>query len=195
MFLASPLEQFEIIPLLSINLGQHIFSITNESAFFFLIFGSFCAILHFAFYEQRLIPLRWQSLIEEIFFFAKDLVVKNIGINHIYFFPLIFFLFNFILVSNLVGMIPYSFTVTSHIIVTFSLALSLFIGINLIGLKTHGIVLLEFFMPAGAPSISAPFFVAIEMISYMARVFSLSIRLFANLMSGHALLKILAGFS
>lgn len=132
---------------------------------------------------------------EELVVFVQELVLQNVGRSYSCYFPLIFFTFNFIRFSNLLGMVPYSFTVTSHIMVTFGLALSLFIGINITGVRKHGITFVEFFMPGGAPRATAPFFVAIELISYRARVFSLSIRLFANLMSGHALLKILAGFA
>jgi ATP synthase subunit 6 len=104
-------------------------------------------------------------------------------------------MFSFILACNLIGMIPFSFTATSHIIVTLSLALLVFIGINVIGVKTHGLHLLSLFLPAGAPLAMAPLLVFIEFVSYIFRVLSLSIRLFANLMSGHTLLKILATFS
>jgi len=98
-------------------------------------------------------------------------------------------------VSNLIGMIPYSFTITSHIFVTFSLALTLFIGINIIAIKIHKLHFLGFFLPGGIHIALAPLLVPIELVSYLARVFSLSIRLFANMMSGHTLLKIIAGFA
>ena len=119
-------------------------------------------------------------------------------INMLYivlYFPLIFVIFIFILTCNLLGMIPYSFTVTSHIIVTFFLSLSIFIGVTIIGFAHHGIHFFSFFLPAGAPVVLGPFLVVIELISYISRAFSLAIRLFANMMSGHSLLKILAGFA
>jgi ATP synthase subunit 6 len=120
---------------------------------------------------------------------------KTLEKAEIYIF-LSFLLFSFfILACNLLGMIPYGFTVTSHIVVTFGLALIMFIGINIIGFKTHGLHLFSLFLPPGAPLIMAPLLVFIEVVSYSFRVVSLSLRLFANMMSGHCLLKILAGFS
>ena len=123
------------------------------------------------------------------------MIQQNIGERGLAFFPFILFLFMFILLSNLVGMVPYSFTITSHILVTFPLALTLFIGINIIAVRIHKLEFLGFFLPSGAPLAFAPLFIAIEIMSYLSRVFSLSIRLFANMMSGHALLKIIAGFA
>ena len=110
------------------------------------------------------------------------------------FFPLLFTVFTFILFSNLLGLIPYSFTITSHLIITFALALGLFGGINVVGLKKHGLGLLSLWYPGKAPFALIPMIVVIEAISYIFRVVSLSVRLFANMMAGHALLKILAGF-
>jgi F-type H+-transporting ATPase subunit a len=133
--------------------------------------------------------------LEEIFLFSKTLVEKNIGQKGLQFFPFIFFLFSFLMISNLIGMIPYSFTITSHIFVTFSLALTLFIGINIIALKLHRLHFFGFFLPSGIHFALAPLLVPIELVSYIARVFSLAIRLFANMMSGHTLLKIIAGFA
>mmetsp|Transcript_4209 Transcript_4209/g.7029 ORF Transcript_4209/g.7029 Transcript_4209/m.7029 type:complete len:132 (+) Transcript_4209:212-607(+) len=124
-----------------------------------------------------------------------NIVSENIKKGGNLYFPVLLSIFFFLLICNLVGMIPYGFTVTSHIIVTFSLALAIFIGINIIGIKTHGLHLLSLFLPAGAPLIMAPLLVFIEVVSYSFRVVSLSLRLFANMMSGHCLLKILAGFA
>lgn len=119
---------------------------------------------------------------------------ENAGAKGIKHFPLIFTTFMLILVCNLLGMIPYSFTVTSHLIVTFSIALAIFIGINILGILLHGKHFLSLFFPPGAPLALAPLLVMIELVSYVFRVLSLSIRLFANLMSGHTLLKILSSF-
>jgi len=122
-------------------------------------------------------------------------VADNAGPKGRKFFPLIFTTFMIILICNVQGMIPYSFTVTSHLIVTFSLALAIFIGINIIGVLKNGRHFLSLFFPPGAPLPLAPLLVFIELVSYVFRVLSLSIRLFANLMSGHTLLKILSGFA
>ena len=108
---------------------------------------------------------------------------------------MLFTIFSFIFFCNLLGMIPYSFTVTSHIVITLGLATMAFLSINIIGIKTHGVHLLSLFLPPGAPIALAPLLVMIELVSYSFRVVSLALRLFANMMSGHCLLKILAGFA
>jgi ATP synthase subunit 6 len=124
-----------------------------------------------------------------------NIVKENAGEKGIRFFPLIFTTFMLILGCNLLGMIPYSFTVTSHLIVTFTSALAIFVGMNILGMLKHKKHFLSLFFPPGAPTGLAPLLVFIEFVSYIFRVLSLSIRLFANLMSGHTLLKILATFS
>jgi len=128
-------------------------------------------------------------------FVFYNVVSENIKKGGGLYFPVLFSVFLFILFCNLLGMVPYGFTVTSHIIVTLSLALTIFVGINIIGVKTHGLHMLSLFLPPGAPLIMAPLLVFIEVVSYSFRVVSLSLRLFANMMSGHCLLKILAGFA
>jgi ATP synthase subunit 6 len=143
-----------------------------------------------------IVPSRVQVVKESIIIFIQTLVKENVGsrfINKII--TIIWLLFLLLLTLNLLGMIPYSFTVTSHFIVTFTLSLSLFIGLNFVGLHYQGLNLIKLFMPEGAPKALLPLLFVIELISYAARVFSLAIRLFANLMSGHTLLKILAGFA
>lgn len=123
------------------------------------------------------------------------MVTENIDSAKPIFFPYIFSYFLVLLSYNLLGMLPYSFTITSHIIITFFLSLSAFIGINVIALLKHNIAIFNLFLPKGVPTFIIPFLVIIEFISYVARVFSLAIRLFANMMSGHTLMKILVGFS
>lgn len=195
-YYSTPLEQFEVLSILSIFNTKNLFlKITNVTIFTFLILISIILIFYFLNLSTKIIPTRWQLIVEELFLFTKDLVNKNIGINSLIFFPFIFFLFLFLILSNLFGMIPYSFTITSHIFITFSLALMLFLGINLIAIKTHKLHIFGFFLPSGVHISLAPLLVPIEIISYIARVFSLSIRLFANMMSGHTLLKIIAGFA
>lgn len=124
-----------------------------------------------------------------------DIVKVNLGKKGEIYFPFIFSLHLLLLSCNLLGMVPYSFTVTSHIIFTFGLALSIFIGINIIGIKTHKLKFFCLFLPKGVPLIIVPLLITIEILSYLLKVFTLSIRLFANMTSGHALLKIIAGFS
>jgi F-type H+-transporting ATPase subunit a len=123
------------------------------------------------------------------------MVSENLGGKGQIFFPFIFSLHLFLLFSNLLGMIPYSFTVTSHIAFTFSLSLAIFIGINIIGLKTHGLNFFSLFLPRNVPLIIVPLLISIEFLSYLVKVFTLAIRLFANMTSGHTLLKIIAGFA
>lgn len=137
----------------------------------------------------------WQTLLESFYLVIYNVVNENAGPSGKKFFPLIFTTFGIILTCNVLGMIPYSFTVTSHLIVTFSTALAIFTGMNILGICKHGKHFLSLFFPPGAPLVLAPLLVLIEFISYVFRVLSLSIRLFANLMSGHTLLKILATFS
>jgi ATP synthase subunit 6 len=196
MIYSTPLEQFEIISIIPLfhikNLYLHI---TNSTLFTLLSLTLMLLFFQVINLSNKLIPTRWQSILEEIFLFSKTLIEKNIGPKGLQFFPFIFFLFSFLIISNLIGMIPYSFTITSHIFVTFSLALTLFIGINIIALKIHKLHFFGFFLPSGIHFALAPLLVPIELVSYIARVFSLAIRLFANMMSGHTLLKIIAGFA
>jgi ATP synthase subunit 6 len=190
----SPLEQFQIIALIPMG-GSFDFSFTNSSLlmFFIVMFSTF--FYSFSSFESTIAPSRWQSFAEDVYNFALTLVNENIqGPRAQQFFPLIFTLFTFLLFANMLGMIPYSFTVTSHLVVTFGLAFGLFFGLNFIGIVHHGFHFLSLFLPPGAPLFMAPFLVLIEFISYAFRVVSLSVRLFANMMAGHALLKILAGF-
>jgi ATP synthase subunit 6 len=192
----SPLEQFDIISYIPLYLpGSVDISFTNSSLYLFLA----CAIMFFIFNvtlkAAMLVPNRWQTLLEKLYEFVYDLINQNIGSEGEKYFPFIFFLFTFLLFCNVLGMIPYSFTVTSHIILTFFLSLSIFLGVTFLGLYKHGLHFFSFFVPPGAPVALLPMLVVIEVISYIARAFSLGIRLFANMMSGHTLVKILAGFS
>ena len=141
-------------------------------------------------------PHASQTLFEFLYdFIFFTLLSENVKKNGSYFFPMLFTIFSFIFFCNLLGMIPYSFTVTSHIVVTLGVAMMAFVSINIIGIKTHGVHLLSLFLPPGAPLALAPLLVMIELVSYSFRVVSLALRLFANMMSGHCLLKILAGFA
>lgn len=192
----TPLEQFEIISIIPFFHYKNLYlNITNSTLFTFLSLSLLILSFQLININNKIIPTRWQSILEEIFLFSKNLVEKNIGQKGQQFFPFIFFLFSFLIISNLIGLIPYSFTITSHIFVTFSLALTLFIGINIIAFRLHQLHFFGFFLPSGIHFALAPLLVPIELVSYIARVFSLAIRLFANMMSGHTLLKIIAGFA
>nr|YP_010470435.1 ATP synthase F0 subunit a [Tetraselmis marina]UVF37923.1 ATP synthase F0 subunit a [Tetraselmis marina] len=192
----SPLEQFQIISLIPIKIGNFYLSFTNSS--FFLMLTTF--IIFLLFYMVTidgglLIPTRWQTLVEMIYEFVMNLVNEQIGPEGKKYFAFVFTIFTFILFTNLIGMIPYSFTATSHLIVTFSMSLSLFLGITIIGFQTHGLHFFSFLLPKGAPLALAPLLVVLELVSYCFRGVSLGVRLFANMMAGHTLVKILSGFA
>jgi ATP synthase subunit 6 len=193
--LTSPFEQFQIISIIPLSIGNFNISFTNSSLFMLIVVAAISGLFVFSLYEATLIPREWQSVAELSYLFILGLIREQIGDAGYKYLPLIFTTFMFLLTSNLLGMIPYTFTVTSHIIVTFGLALSIFIGIQIVAGIHHGWHFFSFFLPQGAPLALAPFLVLIEIMSYTFRVFSLAIRLFANMMSGHTLLKILAGFS
>ena len=145
--------------------------------------------------QGHLVPNRWQALIEFFYGFIQDMVSSNLGDRGQGYFPMIFVLFIFLLTCNLIGMVPYSFTVTSHIIVTLTLSLTVYIGVTFILFREHGFHALSLFVPAGAPFALYFLLIGIELISNVMRVVSLSVRLFANMMSGHILLKVLLGFA
>lgn len=183
----SPLEQFKIIPLFN-----YFFIFTNSN-FIFLI-GVFFIFFYYKI-EKKFIPVKFQQIFENFFNITLELSYSNIGQKGRYYFPIIFVIFLFIFISNLIGIVPYSFTITSHLIITFSLALTIYIGFNIIGIKKHKIKFLNLLLPSGASLNLVPLLVPIELISYIFRVISLPVRLFANMMAGHTLLKVIAGFA
>jgi ATP synthase subunit 6 len=196
----SPLEQFVVNPVLTPFFFFFFgLSFTNQFLIFLL---SFFILSIFLFSLQKetthslfVIPNNWQILTEQINLLIKSLIVDNIkNTKSEYFLPLLYSIFFFILILNLVGLIPYSFTITSHIIVTFSLALAVFIGINIIGFRKHGLHYFSLFLPPGTSVLLSFLLIPIEVISYVFKPVSLSIRLFANMMAGHTLLKVIAGF-
>lgn len=197
----SPLEQFEIVPLIDLKIGNLYFSFTNSSLFMLLTLSLFLLLVHFVTKKGggKLVPNAWQSLVELIYDFVLNPVNEQIGglssnVKQKYF-PCISVTFTFSLFRNPQGMIPYSFTVTSHFLITLGLSFSLFIGITIVGFQRNGIHFLSFLLPAGVPLPLAPFLVLLELISYCFRALSLGIRLFANMMAGHSLVKILSGFA
>jgi ATP synthase subunit 6 len=192
----SPLEQFSINKIIPLQLGLFDISITNSTVLTFLACATAVTCYNFACYKAKLIPTASQTMFEYLYeFIFFTVLTENVKKNGSYFFPMLFSIFSFIFFCNLLGMIPYSFTVTSHIVVTLGLATMAFVSINIVGIKTHGVHLLSLFLPPGAPLALAPLLVMIELVSYSFRVVSLALRLFANMMSGHCLLKILAGFA
>jgi F-type H+-transporting ATPase subunit a len=152
------------------------------------------SFLYYAMRQGALVPGRLQSVAEISYEFVANMVKETAGADAMRFFPFVFTLFLFILVLNLLGMVPYSFAVTSHIIITFALALVVFLGVTVIGFIKHGAGFLKFFVPSGVPMVLLPLLVVIELISYLIRPISLSVRLFANMMAGHTMLKVFGAF-
>jgi ATP synthase subunit 6 len=191
----TPLEQFEIHPIIKLALGWIDLSITNATVSLLLVVVILSSLSHLVLNHPRIIPTRWQSFLEYLYQFIKDLVKEQIGEKGTPYFPLIFTLFSFIVLCNLIGMIPYSLTVTTQILITFTLSLTIFLGVTLLGFSHHGISFLRILLPAGASLILAPLLIVIELISYFARAISLAVRLAANMMAGHTLLKIISTFA
>jgi len=190
-----PLHQFQIHRLIPLSLGGWDLSYTNSALWMTLGLSTVCLFFYASLKHEALVPNRLQASAEIIFAFLSDMVKTYIGREGMPFFPFIFTLFWFVLMGNLLGLIPYSFTYTSHIAVTFSLAIVAFIAANVAGFKKHGLGMFHLFLPKGIPVFLAPLMIVIELISYLARPFSLSIRLFANMMAGHLILKLFASFS
>ncbi len=187
-----PMHQFEIKRLINLDFGAFDASFTNSSFMMVIIVLVVAFVLLFG--SKQIIPGRLQSIGELAYEFVANMMRDILGDSGRAFFPFVFTLFMFILAANMLGMIPYSFTVTSHIIVTFGLAAVVFIGATVVGFIRHGAGYLKLFVPSGVPTVLLPLLVVIETISYFTRPISLSVRLFANMMAGHTMLKVFAGF-
>ncbi len=188
----NPMEQFEIKRLADWNIGGLDVSFTNASLW--MVIGVCVASLIVLAGSSKLVPGRMQSIGELIYEFISGMMRDILGDSGRSFFPLIFTLFMFVLSANMLGMVPYSFTTTSQIIVTFGLAAFVFVGATIVGFYKHGFHYLKLFVPSGVPSVLLPMLVVIEVISYFTRPISLSVRLFANMMAGHTMLKVFASF-
>ena len=188
------MEQFEIKRLIPIDLFGVDASFTNASLFMVIAVALITAFLIFAMGRRQLVPGRLQSMAELSYEYIANMVRENLGEEGMKYFPWVFTIFMFILTLNLLGMIPHSFTVTSHIIVTFAFALMVWIVVTIIGFVKHGVGFLRLFVPSGVPWWLLPIIVPIELISYFIRPISHSVRLFANMMAGHTMLKVFAGF-
>jgi F-type H+-transporting ATPase subunit a len=194
----SPLEQFQIINVAKICFGNFDFSITNTTIFLAIGLSSFIFVSYSVLSNTGnfyIIPGRIQGFLESVYLVIYGLINDNVGIEGKAYFPYIFTIFTFILTLNIIGLVPYSFTVTSHLIVTFALALTTFIGINIICASKHGKNMFSLFLPSGSSLFLALLLVPIEIVSYIFRPISLSVRLFANMMAGHTLLKVIVGFA
>ena len=191
----NPMHQFEVYRIgPEIKLGGVNLSFTNASLFMTISSITILLLLFFGTKKKSLIPSKLQLVTEMGYTFIAKMINDTAGPRAKPVFPFIFTLFMFVLFCNLVGMVPYSFTVTSHIIVTFMLAALIFVGVTIIGFIKHGFKYLELFVPKGVPILLLPLIIVIELISYLSRPVSLSVRLFANMMAGHTMLKVFGGF-
>jgi F-type H+-transporting ATPase subunit a len=191
----NPMHQFEVYRIgPEIKLGSIDISFTNASLF--MVISSFAILLIFNLGSKKksIIPDKIQLLAELSYTFVSKMISDTAGSKAKPYFAFIFSIFMFVLFSNMFGMIPYTFTVTSHIIVTFMLATFIFIGVTIIGFIKHGLRYLKLFVPSGVPVVLLPLIVVIEVISYLSRPISLSVRLFANMMAGHTMMKVFGGF-
>jgi ATP synthase subunit 6 len=193
----NPLEQFQLVPLITLQSGTMDVSFTNST--FFMLWGVtvFLLVVYLSTFQGggTVVPNRWQIIVEGIYTAVLGVVLDNIGQKGLRYFPFIFVLFTFILAMNLIGMVPYSFTVTSHLVITFTLSLIVFLGRTYIMFREHGFKALGCLLPPGTPFALLPLLVTIEFVLYFINLVSLAVRLFANMMSGHILLKVFIGFA
>lgn len=189
-----PISQFQISKIVPIEIGGLDLSFTNSSLFMVATVAVAAGFLFMTTANRGLVPSRLQSISEMSYEFVASMLRDGAGAQGMRFFPMVFSLFMFILVANLLGMFPYFFTVTSHLIVTFALAMLVIGTVIVYGFWKHGLHFLNLFVPSGVPGVLMPLVVMIEVISFLSRPISLSVRLFANMLAGHITLKVFAGF-
>lgn len=190
-----PIEQFNIENLINLpRIGGHDISFTNASLFMVIILALISIVMLYGTSSKSVVPGRLQSLAEMAYEFVANTVRSSAGDAGMKFFPLVFSLFMFVFFSNMLGLIPYTFTVTSQIIVTFALAAMVILTVIVYGFYKHGAHFFGLFAPSGVPMLLMPFIVLIEVISFVSRPISLSVRLFANMLAGHITLKVFGGF-
>ncbi|MBI3504002.1 MAG: F0F1 ATP synthase subunit A [Proteobacteria bacterium] len=192
--MASPLEQFQIEPIFPLKIAGQNLAFTNSALAMTISAGLAVALLIFASSRISLVPSRIQSVAEIFYETIANMVRDNVGTEGMRFFPFVFSLFVFLLFGNLIGLVPGAFAFTSHIAVTFALAATIFVTVTIIGFAVHGTHFFRTFLPEGVPMAVAPIIIPIEIISYLSRPISLSVRLFANMVAGHIILKVFAGF-
>jgi F-type H+-transporting ATPase subunit a len=193
--MADPIHQFEIHKIFTIgHIGGHEIAFTNSSAYMFGIVAVIALLMIGGSAGRRLVPTRFQSLAELSYEFVANTLRDSVGEEGMKFFPFVFTIFMFVLMANLIGVIPYTFSVTSHLIVTLALALLVFFTVFLYGLYKNGLKFFKLFVPHGIPMYILPLIVVIEIISFLSRPVSHSVRLFANMLAGHITLKVFAGF-
>jgi F-type H+-transporting ATPase subunit a len=190
--MSSPLHQFEVKKIIDLSIAGIDVSFTNSSLYMVIATVLICLFLHIGTKDKKLIPTRAQSACELLFHFVNNIVVNQVGKEGAKYFPHVFAVFMFVLGANAIGLTPYSFTPTSQIVVTFTLAMLVFIGITLVGIRRNKMRFFRHFCPSDIPIFVTPILVPVEIISYLLKPISLSIRLFANMMAGHLILKIFA---
>jgi ATP synthase subunit 6 len=195
----SPLEQFQMLPIIPVRLGNFDFSITNSKTLLLVGLFILCFLLSYDIIKDKgaynVIPNHWRILIEGLHEVVLNVLKSTVGNKGQDFFPYLLILFSFIITANLTGLVPYSFAVTSHLIVTFLLASMAFLGIQWVFIRKRGPQIFSLVVPAGSSRALAIFLIPIEVVSFFVRPVSLSIRLFANMMAGHTLIKVLIGFA
>jgi len=195
--ICSPLEQFEVTSFIGLNapiLGQFNLSLTNLGLYSMIVVFLVLGLHIVANNNHKLIPSKWSIALESAYASIHGMVRDNIGSTNEIYLPFVYSLFFFIIIANLNGNIPYGFTITTSIMVSIGLSVMIFLGVTILGLQKHGIHFFAFFVPSGTPLALVPLLVLIELISYLARAVSLGVRLFANMVAGHTLLKILSTF-
>jgi len=190
----NPIEQFSISKLVSVQIAGHDFSFTNSSLYMALAVAIAVGVMLAGARGGAGVPGRIQALAEMAYEFVAGMVRSAAGEHGMKFFPFVFCLFMFILICNLVGLVPYSFTVTSHVIITVALALLVFFTVIVVGIKENGLHFFKLFVPSGVPIYILPLVVLIEIISFLSRPLSHSVRLFANMLAGHITLNVFGGF-
>lgn len=192
--MADPIHQFEIKDLIPLHVGGLDLSFTNSA--FWMVAAALIStgLLSVAMRQRALVPGRLQVFAESMYEFVGGMIRENIGTEGKRYFPFVFTLFMIVLMGNMLGMLPYAFTFTSHIIVTMTLALLVFFAVTIIGFMRHGLHFLDLFNPPGVPFALKLIIIPIEVLSFLIRPVTLSVRLFANMMAGHLVLKVFAGF-
>ena len=193
--MADPLHQFVIEPIIPFHAGGFDLSYTNSSLWMTITAAAVVAFMTLGLRRRDLVPGRMQLAGEMLYEFIAGMIRENIGPGGMRYFPLIFTLFIVLFAGNALGLIPYSFTFTSHLVVTAALALMIFLAVCVLGIFRHGLHFFSLFLPPGVPWPMMPLIVPIEILSFMIRPVTLSVRLFANMMAGHILLKVIAGFA
>ncbi len=193
--MASPLHQFEVQPIIPFEIGGLNLAFTNSSLWMMIAAIVSISFLSIASSKRALVPGRLQLFAEDAYQFIANMVRENTGSGGMHYFPLMFTLFMIVFLGNALGLLPFSFTYTSQLVITAALACVVFFSVLIIGLYKHGTHFFHLFLPPGVPILLAPLIIPIELISFLVRPVTLSVRLFANMMAGHILLKVLAGFS